>query len=139
MIASFNSKACKNRFDYQYFVYKLINRFFGCFPEALEKTFDAYGFVVERYDDVKGTEMIHIIEDTARKNHSAYDCFVCCILSHGNLGLVCGSDGVAVEIKDLTAAVKPARCPSLTGKPKIFIMQACQGSNIQYGMYTKLA
>ena len=78
--------------------------------------------------------MIDILDVIAKKNHSAYDCFVCCILSHGNLGKVYGSDGVAVEIKDLTDAVKPARCGSLTGKPKVFIIQACQGNNLQKRM-----
>jgi hypothetical protein len=32
-----------------------------------------------------------------------------------------------VDIRELTGSMKPALCPSLTGKPKVFFIQACQG------------
>lgn len=66
-------------------------------------------------------------------DHSPYDCFVCCILSHGVLGSVYGVDGRTVEIKNLMNFYKGASCPSLLGKPKLFFIQACQGKDKQPG------
>jgi len=57
------------------------------------------------------------------------DCFVCCVMSHGEEGHVFGSDGLPVLIKDMMSPFKP--CPQLTGKPKIFLIQACQGKTTQ--------
>ena len=85
------------------------------------------------HNDVSAADMTRLIHDMARLDHSDYDCFACCILTHGRLGEVFGSDGVSVEIRDLTAALKPSSCPSLAGKPKLFFVQACQGKKTQVG------
>lgn len=67
------------------------------------------------------------------KDHSNFDCFACCILSHGILGAIYGVNGKTVEIRDLTNFFKGASCPSLRGKPKLFFIQACQGKDKQTG------
>ena len=95
--------------------------------------FEGLKFTVQCHNDVSAADMTRLIHDMARLDHSDYDCFACCILTHGRLGEVFGSDGVSVEIRDLTAALKPSSCPSLAGKPKLFFMQACQGKKTQVG------
>ena len=44
-----------------------------------------------------------------------------------------------VDIKDLTTYFKGDRCPSLVGKPKIFIIQACRGYQTDEGVPMNVA
>lgn len=91
-------------------------------------------FQTMTHHDLTANEIKDKLLAAARKvDHSSYDCFVCCILSHGILGSIYGVDGRTVEIKDLTNFFKGASCKSLQGKPKIFFIQACQGKDKQIG------
>lgn len=67
-------------------------------------------------------------------DHNNKDCFICCILSHGDEGIVYGTDGQKVSIFELTSYFTGSKCPSLAGKPKVFFIQACQGDNYQKGV-----
>ncbi|XP_061747136.1 caspase-8-like isoform X2 [Nerophis ophidion] len=58
-------------------------------------------------------------------NHG--DVFVCCVLSHGAKGVVCGVDFQTVPIKKITRTFKARPRSPLTGRPKVFLIQACQG------------
>ncbi|XP_074644962.1 caspase-8-like [Tubulanus polymorphus] len=64
-------------------------------------------------------------------DHSKYDCFVCFILTHGELGCVYGTDGEKVRISEITYLFSAMPCPTLKGKPKLFFIQACQGADAQ--------
>ncbi|XP_044074947.1 caspase-8-like [Siniperca chuatsi] len=65
------------------------------------------------------------------------DAFICCILSHGEEGVVFGCDDEALSIKQITRTFKASNRSALTGKPKMFLIQACQGGNIQCGVLCK--
>ena len=67
-------------------------------------------------------------------DHMPFNCFICCILTHGKLGKVYGTDGATVDIMELTSSFKGAKCKSLVGKPKLFFIQACQGLEKQTGV-----
>ena len=56
-----------------------------------------------------------------------------CILSHGEKGLVFGTDAKDVSLQELTRPFKSGQAPTLAGKPKLFFIQACQGSGYQRG------
>uniref|UniRef100_A0A8C7XHR0 Caspase 20, apoptosis-related cysteine peptidase n=1 Tax=Oryzias sinensis TaxID=183150 RepID=A0A8C7XHR0_9TELE len=62
------------------------------------------------------------------------DAFVCCILSHGQKGVVLGIDQMPVPIKHITRIFKASEQSALTGKPKMFLIQACQGGQIHKGV-----
>ncbi|XP_070774488.1 caspase-3-like [Enoplosus armatus] len=62
------------------------------------------------------------------------DAFVCCILSHGTKGVVLGCDGEPLCIKQITRTFGGADLSTLTGKPKVFLIQACQGGRMQRGV-----
>lgn len=62
------------------------------------------------------------------------DAFVCCILSHGNRGVVLGSDDQPLNIKHTVERFKASNQPALTGKPKVFLIQACQGKQKHSGV-----
>uniref|UniRef100_A0A3P8Q7M9 Caspase 20, apoptosis-related cysteine peptidase n=1 Tax=Astatotilapia calliptera TaxID=8154 RepID=A0A3P8Q7M9_ASTCA len=61
------------------------------------------------------------------------DAFICSILSHGKKGVVLGTDRNPLPIKEITRKFRGCHQSVLTGKPKVFLIQACQGSNIQHG------
>lgn len=65
------------------------------------------------------------------------DVFICCILSHGKEGAVLGTDNKALPIQDITRTFKASDNSPLTEKPKIFLIQACQGRHYQRGVIVK--
>lgn len=103
------------------------------FTEKLIITFDNLGFNVQAHDDVTDTGMLQVISQMALEDHTSYDCFVCCILTHGLQGELYGVNGITVPIKDLTGPMRAQSCPTLSGKPKLFFLQACQGRDKQPG------
>ncbi|KAG7333657.1 hypothetical protein KOW79_002064 [Hemibagrus wyckioides] len=94
--------------------------------DNLKRRFEKLDFEVKVYNDKKQEEVVHIISEAAKANHVDADCFVCVFLSHGENGHVYANDG-QIEIKDITSLFRGDKCPSLVGKPKIFILQACRG------------
>jgi len=102
-----------------------------CFAEALKRVFTDLRFVVQVENDLTRDEVVHCMKVASCHNHQQYSCFVCCILSHGAIGAIYGADGRTVPIKDLTGLFKASSCPSLGGKPKVFFIQACQGTEKQ--------
>ncbi|XP_033126142.1 caspase-8-like, partial [Anneissia japonica] len=96
--------------------------------EKLKNTFTELGFTVKIESDLTAEEMSTVIKNAAEEDHSNYDAFVCCILSHGNYGFVTGVDGGTCKIMDITRHLSSSNCPSLAYKPKMFIIQACQGT-----------
>uniref|UniRef100_A0A8C5UDY9 Caspase-8 n=1 Tax=Malurus cyaneus samueli TaxID=2593467 RepID=A0A8C5UDY9_9PASS len=68
-----------------------------------------------------------LIKEYSKKDHRNMDCFVCFILSHGEKDKIKGVDDECVNIEELTSCFTGTNCPSLAGKPKVFIIQACQG------------
>lgn len=101
---------------------------------SLQVLFEKLGFIVRRHDNLTDTQMMNVMIDASHNvSHLNFDCFVCCILTHGVLGHLYGSNGRLVSIKDLTSTFQANRCPSLAGKPKLFFLQACQGRDKMQG------
>ena len=92
------------------------------------------GFDVMCKSDLTASNMYDELESYRKRKHTEYDAFVCCILTHGKLGAVYGVDGIAIEIRDLQGLFAGVKCQSLAGKPKIFIINACQGGSKQMGV-----
>lgn len=93
--------------------------------DALKKLFKKLQFKVEVYDNRTKAEIQRIAIEMATFNHSKYDAFMFAILSHGEEGLVYGTDGT-ISIREITSRFKYSE--TLAGKPKIFFFQACQGT-----------
>lgn len=62
------------------------------------------------------------------------DAFVCCILSHGDKGVVYGVDSKPLSIKQITRTFRATDLSTLSGKPKVFLIQACQGRQTHRGV-----
>ncbi|KAM5324997.1 caspase-8 isoform 1-T6 [Glossophaga mutica] len=102
--------------------------------EALHTIFSMLHFEIVQYKDFTAKEICDTLEVYQSKDHNTKDCFICCILSHGDKGIIYGSDGQEAPIHELTSYFTSSKCPSLAGKPKIFFIQACQGDNYQKGI-----
>ena len=96
------------------------------------KRLQQLGFLVEKHQDVKAKEMIQILHQYSSEDHSDADCFVCVLLSHGEPDMIYGSDD-KVELTYIFQLFDGINCPSLRGKPKIFIIQACRGRQFDEG------
>lgn len=79
--------------------------------------------------------MLSVMQDLSSRDHSQMDCLVCVVLSHGNEGSVYGVDGNTVAIRELMEPFSGQNCSSLIQKPKMFFIQACQGSDEQRPVY----
>ncbi|XP_059156603.1 caspase-3-like [Physella acuta] len=86
-------------------------------------------------DDLRVEEMKNELTKIAQADHSNSSCFVCAILTHGEEGYLYGTDD-KLNVGDLLAPFKGNRCKSLAGKPKIFILQACRGDDLDDGVST---
>lgn len=100
---------------------------------CLEHSLKRLGFDTNVFNNCRASAMREILANFARIDHSDTDCFVCVLLSHGDNGVVYGTDR-DVEIEHLIQPFKYNR--SLAGKPKIFIVQACRGSKYMEGVDT---
>lgn len=99
--------------------------------DALQELFPRLGFYTNRYDDVNGEKFEKIIKDVAAIDHKEFDCLMIAILTHGEEGKLCATDGKKFSVEFLTIKFSGRNCPSLIGKPKIFFLQACRGTNFQ--------
>ena len=68
--------------------------------------------------------MVKKMKEVQRYHHGP--CLVVIIMSHGSAGGVWGTDCLPVPVTQLTSCFSDSRCPSLVGKAKIFLIQACR-------------
>ncbi|XP_022255182.1 caspase-1-like isoform X1 [Limulus polyphemus] len=105
--------------------------------DALMRTFKKFHFKVEVLENLTSTDVEKEVTKMAMMDHSSYDIFILCILSHGENGYIYGVDKVKVSIKKLVDNFgRSGVSPTLAGKPKLFFFQACQGNIYQRGYFT---
>ena len=90
------------------------------------QTFQHLGYRVETYRDVAAVQMHQVMEGVSKTDHSKFDSFVCCISTHGDEHMMYGSDSVGVKRTEFDRPLK--HCPTLSGKPKMFFIQACRAT-----------
>ncbi|XP_067672187.1 caspase-7-like [Haliotis asinina] len=123
----------------------------GVDASNLTGMFRRLGFKVVLHENLKGEEMVHILQKVASNNeydHAQADCFACAILSHGDNetfqpqkttndmlrhDIVYGVDGLVVPTRFLLGIFNDECCPELEGKPRLFFIQACRGMALDEG------
>ncbi|NXC01262.1 CASPA protein, partial [Orthonyx spaldingii] len=104
--------------------------------EQLERVFMWLGLDVRTYTNLTSGDIINLMQTWQHvQDHKERNCFICCILSHGESGAICGTDEKPVSIRMLMSHFTAQQCPQLAAKPKLFFIQACQGKNIQRPVY----
>ncbi|XP_020828983.1 caspase-9 [Phascolarctos cinereus] len=108
--------------------------------EKMQKRFQALYFAVEVKCNLSAQAMGAALQQLAKRDHSALDCCVVVILSHGCQashiqfpGAIYGVDGASISVETIVNIFSGSRCPSLGGKPKLFFIQACGGDQRDHG------
>ena len=104
--------------------------------QNLEKTFKWLHFEVDVVQDCTTdlmTEQIRKYSEDLDNSHKYYDCFVCCILSHGSKEGIYGTDGERIDMDYIRKMFLGDVCLGLHGKPKLFFIQACRGDEQDRG------
>uniref|UniRef100_A0A1B8XXF3 Caspase family p20 domain-containing protein n=1 Tax=Xenopus tropicalis TaxID=8364 RepID=A0A1B8XXF3_XENTR len=98
----------------------------------LLRCFKGLGFDVTVFNNKSCTEMETLLRSVAEQDHKDSACFACIFLSHGEEGLIYGTDG-AMPIKVLTC--KQQSCPALwlRGNPNCFSFRPAEGVNLMMG------
>ncbi|KAM9487197.1 caspase-8 isoform 3-T3 [Clarias gariepinus] len=99
--------------------------------KSLADVFQWLGFETIIKQDCSKESMLSALSELRNKDHTNADCVVCCVLTHGYEGGLYGVDEGKVLLKGLIKLLDGEHCPSLRQKPKLFFIQACQGSQEQ--------
>uniref|UniRef100_A0A3Q2VYI7 Caspase-3 n=1 Tax=Haplochromis burtoni TaxID=8153 RepID=A0A3Q2VYI7_HAPBU len=97
------------------------------------KTFKNLGYKVKTLNDQTVAEMKRLLLDASKEDHKNNASFVCVMLSHGDKGVIYGTDGCE-KFDTLVQCFKGKHCKGLVGKPKLFFIQACRGSALDEGV-----
>jgi len=93
--------------------------------DNLRITWEFLQYEVRILKNLTASEFSRQLMRIALENHENYDSFVCCILSHGELDGIYGTDSQPVKINDIVSLFKENFCPTLSNKPKLFFILAC--------------
>ncbi|XP_043983247.1 caspase-3-like isoform X2 [Gambusia affinis] len=99
------------------------------------KTFTKLGYKIRLLNDQTVDDMMKQMKKVAKEDHSQNASFVCVLLSHGDHEEIYGTDQ-SVKLETLIGCIKGRCCMSLVGKPKLFFIQACRGSEFDNGIET---
>lgn len=99
----------------------------------LSNIFTFLGFDVHIFKDKTASQIRLTLKSVAEYDHSQNDCFICCVLTHGEYGSLHSYDD-RYPIDNIFVNFLGHRCPSLVGKPKLFFIQACQGTRLDNGV-----
>ncbi|XP_050518888.1 caspase-like [Diabrotica virgifera virgifera] len=100
--------------------------------DALQNVLQELTFDVLVYDDLTLEKILEVLSVVSKMNHTECECLIIAVMSHGDEGIIYARDQ-AYPTKKLWSYFTPIRCPSLAGKPKMFFIQACRGSESDPG------
>ena len=101
---------------------------------ALDATLAGLGFEVTVYRDSRKQEVVRLMEEVGREDHSTADCLLVAVMSHGEEGYLWDCLSHKYSPSCLWAPLRADLCPSLAGKPKMFFIQACRGQKRDQGV-----
>ena len=83
----------------------------------LRETFMSLKYEVRIKNDLTCKEMLELMSNVSKEDHSRRSSFICVLLSHGEEGIIFGTNG-PVDLKKLASFFRGDCCRSLAGKPK---------------------
>ncbi|NXC20575.1 CASP3 protein, partial [Corythaeola cristata] len=102
---------------------------------SVREVFMKLGYKIKINNDLSCGDIFKLLKNVSEEDHSKRSSFVCVLLSHGDEGFIYGTDG-PLELKAVTSLFRGDRCRSLAGKPKLFFIQACRGTELDSGIET---
>lgn len=103
----------------------------------LGETLKMMDFDVKTYTDLHFKDLDAVLEEVKLFDFSECDCLLIAVLSHGEQGVIYAKN-MSYSTNVLFDRFTPDKCPSLAGKPKLFIIQACQGDKLDGGVDVEL-
>nr|XP_015835366.1 PREDICTED: caspase-8 isoform X2 [Tribolium castaneum] len=98
--------------------------------DKLEATFRQFGFKTIVENNLTHLEMLRKIEEVVQSVNDESSLFIS-IMSHGDVGVVYGVNSCQVDVKAIKRVMCTKNRPHLSGKPKVLILQSCQGTRCQ--------
>lgn len=98
----------------------------------IEVLFTRLDFSVQKKEDLSKKQLEDLLKKVTLQDHSSYDCFVLWLMSHGKSGEVVCFDGNMMPIQLIHDMF--SKCETLSGKPKLFFIQACRGKKEDEGV-----
>lgn len=92
----------------------------------LKRVLEQLHFEVSVCNDLRLSEILAKMKQIARHDHSDSDCILIAILTHGTENEISAYD-YDYNLNTILNYFTADQCPTLLGKPKIFIVQACRG------------
>lgn len=103
----------------------------------LKQRFEKLKFEVDVYDDLTVADIKKHLSEVSKLDHKNEDCIVVAVLTHGKgKGKLYAYDDF-YRADTLWSSFTGDVCPSLAGKPKLFIVQACRGEEASEGLRFK--
>lgn len=99
--------------------------------DSLRELFTMFGYEIGLHENKTCLEIRHLLHEVQKKDHKDNGALIVCILSHGDFNTVTGACSTDLVIDEIMILFRADYCPSLSGKPKLFILQICQGQNTQ--------
>lgn len=87
-------------------------------------------------DKMELLEKITLFRDELNEINEEIGCCIVTLMSHGEQGFIKMKDGEKVSLEKIFEMFNNKNCPALQRKPKIFIIQACRGEKVDYGVET---
>lgn len=95
----------------------------------LKKTMEHFNFNVITDTDLKYDEIPKRLKHVLKYNVQDHDSvFILCILSHGIEGCIYSADSIPLKVREIQNILDSNDAAKLIGKPKVFIIQACQST-----------
>jgi len=101
--------------------------------KRLRASLERLGHDVKVYNDLTKEQMDAVLISLSQADHTKRSSIVVAVLTHGDENVLCAFDRCYKE-SDLWMPFTEQQSPSLVGKPKAFIIQACRGSNEDKGV-----
>lgn len=99
-----------------------------------KEVFKQLGFEVDCKRNLTAEKMKNTFIQKASLCHPKHDALIVILLSHGTESGVFGIDGLEVDLNETLSHFDNKKCKHMTGKPKVFIVQACRGRSTDYGV-----
>lgn len=100
--------------------------------DSLMRSLKGLSFDVTDYNNFTTREIMNTLSEVAKEDHTDYDCICITVMSHGSMSFIFSKDTL-YQHDSLWKHFAPDNCPTLAGKPKIFIIQACKGQGFDEG------
>lgn len=101
---------------------------------SIKKTFSQLGFNVIVHDDLKFTEFDAELNNLMNIDYTDHSCLCIFVLTHGNSKGMLYVNDLGYPSDYLWKRFTADNCKTLAGKPKLFFIQACRGSNVDRGI-----